>query len=65
MTKLLLGLALLAGMAIPAVASAGYATSGVKFVTSKSGATTSPSASATSSTSQGTPLSMSDRQCGS
>jgi hypothetical protein len=34
-------------------------------VTSKSGATTSPSASATSSTSQGTPLSMSDRQCGS
>jgi hypothetical protein len=40
MTKLLLGLALLAGMAIPAVASAGYATSGVKFVTPKSGATT-------------------------
>jgi hypothetical protein len=64
MTKLLLGLALLAAMAIPAVASAGYA-SDVKFVTPKSGATTSPSASATSSTSQGTPLSMSDRQCGS
>jgi hypothetical protein len=34
-------------------------------VTPKSGATTSPSASATSSRSRSTPLSISDRQCGS
>ena len=40
MTKVLLGLVLLAAMAIPAVASAGQATSGVKFLTPKPGATT-------------------------
>lgn len=40
MTKLLLGLTLLAAMAIPAVASGGYANSSVKFVTPKAGATT-------------------------
>jgi hypothetical protein len=40
MTKLLFGLALVAAMAIPAAASAGYVTSDVKFVTPKRGATT-------------------------
>ena len=40
MTKLLLSLVLLAAMAIPAVASAGHATSGVRFLTPKAGVTT-------------------------
>lgn len=40
MTKLLLGLALTAALAVPAVASAAYGTAGVKFVTPKAGAST-------------------------
>jgi len=40
MAKLLLGLVVVAAMAVPAVASAGYVTSSVKFVTPKQGAST-------------------------